>query len=350
MRSDIILSLSFLGFSGTAFAGGASKVPAETIQTGPATRMPTATSPTVASRPVTTAPTNRSGAPEATQAATDTSDAERPMQPTAPSSDEVLKSGSSDPDPVSAGGGTRGQDTAAAPSTTTTTSGNTTRKVGGKNKLRTKKKKKKKKGFKIDEYNPLYGTLVYGPKPEFHDKYTNAGNKKKKTVVKKKHLPERQVNRKGSLAAGVRGGTLIHGYSDGSSFSDLGLGAMVRYRPTEAMGLQLDLTHHADELLGSTRAQTLVSGSAEVFVFPWNSVQPYALIGLTSNGRGGVPGLDPNLDSMTGAHVGAGVELGLGKKMAFDVEARYIGWLNQDAGELANPGAISANAGLVFHF
>ena len=222
---------------------------------------------------------------------------------------------------------------------------------GGKNKRTTKKSRKrtaKKKGFKIDSLNPLHGTLVYGPKPDAHHKYANAGNKKKKTVVAKKDLPERSVDRKQTIAAGLRAGTLMHGYSNGASHSDLGLGAMIRYRPTEALGIQADLTHHADQILGAERGQTIAAVSGQVFVFTWNSFSPYALVGFTSNGRGQIPGLGEQAN-MNGAHIGAGLEVSLGGNTAFDAEARYIGWLNQDVAELSNPSALQVTGGLTIH-
>ena len=339
MRTVTLFSLALLGFSGTALAGTATSDKASRVETAPTSRMPA--QPTVQSRGTNAAPSSRSGAPATT------SDA--PIQPTVPTADAPMPSSGTESAGGSVGGG-RSPDPVQTPiDTGDEPDANPATTVGGSRDGGKKGKKNKRGKGKKNANGNMHGTLIYGPTLDSHDKYANAGNKKRPTVVAKKDLPDRNVNRKGSLAAGIRGGTLMHGYTDGNSHSDLGLGVMARYRPTEAMGLQLDLTHHADTLLGAQRGQTLLSGSAEVFVFPWNNLSPYALVGVTSNGRGGIPGLGEQ-DNMTGAHVGAGLEIAFGGNMAFDVEARYIGWLNQDAGELANPGAVSANAGLVFHF
>lgn len=208
---------------------------------------------------------------------------------------------------------------------------------------------RRKGAFTIERLNPLHGTLVYGPKPSTHHKYQNAGDRKRPTVVPKRDLPERSVDRKGSLAAGLRAGTMVHGYDDGSSHSDLGIGLMGRYRVFEAFGLEVGVSRHADALFGAERGQTLLSGSGEIFLFPWSRMSPYALVGVTSNSRNQVPGMSEPT-SLLGPHAGIGLELALGKSLAIDLEGRAIGWSNPGPEETANPVALTATGGLTFHF
>ncbi len=174
------------------------------------------------------------------------------------------------------------------------------------------------------------------------------------------HLPERAIDRDDTLAIGLKAGSLVSGTESGLLYSDFGLGLMGRYRPEESVGLQLDVAHHAGETVyngtSSLRNQTQVAGSVELFAFPWTRVSPYVLGGVTWNARSlsdqysgassttvvGVSG------ALWGLHGGVGLELALGDNLAFDVEGRYVGWL--DGGPTDPLGAIQGTAGLALHF
>lgn len=210
-----------------------------------------------------------------------------------------------------------------------------------------RKKKRNKNAFTIDSVNPLYGTLVYGPKLGTHSKYRGAASKKKPTVVKKADLPERKVDRSETKSIGFRGGALIHGQTDGNTYTDLGAGMLFRVRPWEAVALQFDLTHHADGFPGADRPQTLIGAAGEIFFFPWAGASPYVLVGGVSNLRP-EPGF--GLSNMFGVQGGLGLELALGKGAAFDIEGRLIGWANQDADEVENPTAGQLTGALVINF
>lgn len=201
---------------------------------------------------------------------------------------------------------------------------------------------------------PYHGVFVYGPRPVTHVHYVHTGPGPVR--VEKTDLPKRAIDREDSFALGLKGGSMISGTSDGQVYGDPGLGLVGRYRPAESLGLELGLSNHTS-LIPATRTQTQLSGSFELFAFPWTRVSPYALAGVTWNGANvqsevwnGV-GYETTrtMDSQWGLHAGLGLEFGIGKSVAFDLEGRYIGWVDERLPYEA-PGALQATAGLLVHF
>ncbi len=204
---------------------------------------------------------------------------------------------------------------------------------------------------------PAHGVFVFGPPPTHHHHYVHTTGD---VQVREAHLPDRAVDRADSLAVGVKAGTLVSGTLGGDTYGDLGLGLLGRYRPAEAVGLQLDLGHHAGrstfDLNESQRSQTQVAGSVQLFAFPWTRVSPYAVGGVTWNARsledqlatGSATTVVETTDALWGLHGGLGVELAMGNNFALDLEGRYVGWLDRQEGDA--PGAFQATAGLLFHF
>lgn len=194
---------------------------------------------------------------------------------------------------------------------------------------------------------PYHGVLVYGPRPVTHVHYVNSPGP---VVVREADLPPRAVDRADTFALGLKGGSLISGTNDGAVYGDAGLGIAGRYRPSEGVGLELGVTHHASGF-DAFRAQTQVAGSLELFAYPWTRVSPYVLGGVTFNRETLADdlGLAAVADGQTGLHAGLGLEFALGRTAALDLEGRYIGWLTDSAVNDA-PGAFQTTAGLVFHF
>lgn len=209
----------------------------------------------------------------------------------------------------------------------------------------------------VRHYRPWHGVFVYGPRPVYHSYYDSP---QRPVRVQEEHLPERKVDREGSVAVGLRSGSYLTGYEGGSSYGDFGLGLVGRWRPDEAVGLELAVQHHNETFDGDTeRAQTLAQGSAMLFANPWGRVQPYVLGGLSANrrslddafigGTGGAEILQTN-DTLWGPHAGVGIEFAFGKRAALDLEARYVGWMNAGGVDPSASGALQTNAGFLVHF
>ncbi|MFT7522018.1 MAG: hypothetical protein ACI9MC_004170, partial [Kiritimatiellia bacterium] len=177
-------------------------------------------------------------------------------------------------------------------------------------------------------YRPYHGIFVYGPRPVYHQHYRTQSAP---AQVQKSHLPNRKIDRTGSVAIGVRSGSYLTGYDSGDAYGDFGLGLVARYRPVEALGIEAVVVHH-DEYWNesSERGQTLSQGSLMLFANPWGKIQPYVLGGLTVNKRNiddafngtDGPQLLQTQDTLWGPHAGAGVELAFGKRAALDLELR----------------------------
>lgn len=206
-------------------------------------------------------------------------------------------------------------------------------------------------------YRPWHGVFVYGPRPTYHRVYRGAPEP---VQVETEHLPERKVDRKGSVALGVRSGSYLTTYDSGSGYGDFGLGLVGRWRPDEAVGVELVVQHHDETWDADTeRSQTLGQASAMLFANPWGRVQPYVLGGLSVNDRnlddaypvgGGQFDVLQVNDTLWGPHAGAGVEFAFGKRAALDLEARYVGWMNAGGGDPSSSGALQTNANFVVHF
>lgn len=203
---------------------------------------------------------------------------------------------------------------------------------------------------------PYHGVFVYGPRPVTHVQYVDAGGP---VEVRQADLPKRELDRENSLAIGLKGGSLWSGYVGAHGYADIGAGLSARYRPDEAVGLELAILH-ADQTwsTASERSQTQFAGSVELFAWPWTRVSPYVLGGLTYTARDihdeiysyeGLASVETGAP-LFGPHAGVGVELALGRTVALDLEARYVGYLNRQATDASYPGALTTTAGVVVHF
>ena len=167
------------------------------------------------------------------------------------------------------------------------------------------------------------------------------------TAIRPQDLPRRGLDRKKSVAMGLRAGSLLHRTYDGGLYADPGLGLFLRYRPVAALGLELSAQHH----LGQRATHTMGSVSGLLFPFPRSKVSPYGVAGATATIRGSGLAVDlgdPEL--LWGGHVGGGLEFALGRKWVIDLDARYQGHFVNGGDDPGLPGALMAQAGLGVHF
>lgn len=203
---------------------------------------------------------------------------------------------------------------------------------------------------------PYHGVFVYGPRPTAHVRYVHGGGQP--VAVQQQDLPSRAIDRDNTLALGIKGGSMISSTPNQEIYGDPGLGLVGRYRPAEPIALELDLQRHVSAFTPEVgRSNTQLSGSVDLFAFPWARVSPYVLGGVTWNalnlggddiGRVGVDG-GSAVDGQWGLHGGLGLELAMGNNFALDLEGRYVGWLDE-RGPTDAPGALQATAGLLYHF
>ncbi len=160
--------------------------------------------------------------------------------------------------------------------------------------------------------------------------------------------PVRAVNRAGSIAVGLKGGTMFGTEDVATLTGDTGFGLMVRYRPVEAIGLEGTWMRHEDSIDG-TLVRDPLSLSAQVFLFPWTRVSPFVSAGMTLDGPVGSSESVPS-EHRFAPHGGLGVELAIGKSLAIDLEGRYLAERQSLVNDPAQGGAIQATAGVVLHF
>ena len=189
-----------------------------------------------------------------------------------------------------------------------------------------------------------HGVFVYGPPP-----YARSG------AVVEQAGPKRVINRDDTWAVGVRGGTYASGYTNGASYSDFGMGIAVRYRPVDALGLELQWSYHDQSWDAQTaRIDQPLSASVELFAFPWTRFNPYVLAGVTYTNRNvqdsiGQAFVD-NDHPVWGPHLGIGLELGIGKNWSVNGDLRGVGYLNDGGEDLMRQGATQANLGVNLYF
>lgn len=166
-------------------------------------------------------------------------------------------------------------------------------------------------------------------------------------ALRPQDLPRRGLERKQSVAFGMRAASYVNGTLDGGLYADPGLGLFLRYRPVAAIGLEVAGQHH----LGQRATHTLGSASAMLFPFPRSKVSPYGVAGGSAMIRGSGLAVDlgdPEL--LLGGHVGGGLEFALGRKWVIDLDARYQGHFVNWEDDDALPGALLVQAGLGVHF
>ena len=168
-------------------------------------------------------------------------------------------------------------------------------------------------------------------------------------------VPRRDVERSGKFSLGVRGASYLSGFDGGGNYGDAGLGLAARYRPVDALGVEVQWTYHdATWSQDTARIQQPLAISAELFAFPWSRVNPYVLAGITLTDRNIdqplVGGTFEAEDSLWGPHAGLGLEFGIGKSASLNLDARFIGYVNKGVDDPSRAGAVQANAGLNFYF
>jgi len=197
-----------------------------------------------------------------------------------------------------------------------------------------------------------HGVFVYGPRPIVVHTYEEGGA----TAEAAPAEPKRSVDRSGTWAVGLRGGSYLSSYDNGMSYGDAGVGVALRYRPVEALGFEAQWVYNDQSFsTGSERIQQPFSLSAELFAVPWSRFSPYVLAGVTYTGRNINDPLTPNNTFTTdqalwGPHGGVGVDLGLGERASVNFDIRGIGYLNTPDTDAATPGAVQANMGVNFYF
>jgi hypothetical protein len=216
-------------------------------------------------------------------------------------------------------------------------------------------------GIRGPHWHPRYwtaGVFVYAP-PAPGRRVVVVDNQTGRAAEGVAAEPTRAIDRNGDVSLGVRGGSYMSGYDDGGGYGDMGLGAAVRYRPAEAVGLELSWQHHSQTWSDSSeRTSDPISASVELFAFPWSRVSPYVLTGVTWNPRSVSDTYSDgwNLqhveaaDTLFGPHAGLGLELAVGKNVSVNFEGKATGYLNVAEGDATAPGAMAGTMGLNFYF
>jgi hypothetical protein len=163
--------------------------------------------------------------------------------------------------------------------------------------------------------------------------------------------PRRAVDRGNTLAVGLKGGALLMPADALSPDPDPGVGLMLRYRPVEALGLELSWMQHSGvEALTGGAAPTAspLSVSAQVFALPWTRVSPYLTLGGSWT-RVQDPATEAGARA-SGLHGGVGLHLALGERAAVEAEVRglQLGGVELPVG--LSPWTAQATVGLVTHF
>ncbi|MFZ5482573.1 MAG: outer membrane beta-barrel protein, partial [Myxococcota bacterium] len=207
-----------------------------------------------------------------------------------------------------------------------------------------------------------HGVFVYGPYPWYHHDrvvYVNGngggGSRGGGGEASEARAPKRAVDRARTFAIGVRGGSYLGGYETGDAYGDAGLGIAARYRPVEAVGLELAWEYHDETWSQDTeRINQPLQASVQLFAAPWSRVNPYVLAGVTINQRNVQDTVGPFFvdqdQALWGPHGGLGLEVNVGKKVSVNGDVRYVGYLNVPDEDLTRPGAFQANLGLNFYF
>ena len=216
----------------------------------------------------------------------------------------------------------------------------------------------------VPRYSPRYwgaGVFYYNPPPRRHRVVVVNRTVTGSRAGQADTTPTRAVDRDGDFAFGLRGGTYGSEYLGGGGYSDMGLGLTARFRPVEAVGLEVAYEHHSQNFEDDTeRINNPLQTSVQVYAFPWTRVSPYATLGLTWNNRSITDDyynaetrrneIAQQEGTLFGPHAGLGLELALGDSAALNFEGRFINYVNVEEGDPTVPGAVQGTAGLNFYF
>ena len=193
------------------------------------------------------------------------------------------------------------------------------------------------------------GVFMYNPPPKRHQVKVVEKNPVTGSMQSVR-MPSRAVDRRGSFALGLKGGTLVEQEVDASQLSgDMGYGIVARFRPIEAFGIEGSWMRHEDASSGALVRDPL-SVSAQLFAFPWTRLSPYVTGGVTFDGPASRASAPEAGRRMT-PHAGLGLELALGRSIAVDIEGRYLSQMQALSDDpLSEGGAVQATAGLLVHF
>jgi hypothetical protein len=193
------------------------------------------------------------------------------------------------------------------------------------------------------------GIFMYNPPPKKHQ--VQVVEKNPVTgVTQRAKMPSRAVDRGGSFAFGLKGGTLVEQEVQANQITgDMGYGIVARYRPIEALGIEGSWMRHEDASSGALVRDPL-SVSAQLFAFPWTRLSPYISGGVTFDGPASRASAPAEGRRMT-PHAGLGLELAIGRSLAIDIEGRYLSQMQALSDDpLSEGGAVQATAGLLVHF
>lgn len=206
----------------------------------------------------------------------------------------------------------------------------------------------------LPKYHPQYwgsGVFLYSPPSHQHNVTVIEQSGGTQTIDRNADKPLRAVDRAGSFAIGLRGGSYMGRGIDGQRHADNGLGVAARFRPVEALGVEVAWSRHQDTWeADAARTTDPLSVSGQIFAFPWTRVSPYLSAGYTWTNRStGVQGAS---DRVKGPHAGLGLELAIGDSAALGVEGRYThyGQLENISTNFQRAGALQGTLGMNFYF
>jgi len=206
----------------------------------------------------------------------------------------------------------------------------------------------------LPRYHPKYwgsGVFLYNPPSRPHQVTVVEQGGGTQTIQRNADKPLRAVDRAGSFAIGLRGGSYVGRGADGQRHADNGVGVAARFRLVEALGVEVAWSRHRDAWeTDAARTTDPLSVSGQVFAMPWTRVSPYLSAGYTwTNRSAGLQGQDQKLK---GPHAGLGLELAIGDSAALGVEGRYThyGQLENISTNFQRAGALQGTLGMNFYF
>jgi opacity protein-like surface antigen len=206
----------------------------------------------------------------------------------------------------------------------------------------------------LPKYHPKYwgsGVFLYNPPSRPHRVTVVEQGAGTQTIEKNADKPLRAVDRAGTFAIGLRGGSYMGRGADGERHADNGLGVAARFRPVEALGVEVAWSRHQDSWeTDAVRTTDPLSVSGQIFAMPWTRVSPYLSAGYTWTHRSA--GLQGESQTLKGPHAGLGLELAIGDSAALGVEGRYThyGQLQNISTNYQRAGALQGTLGMNFYF
>jgi opacity protein-like surface antigen len=169
-----------------------------------------------------------------------------------------------------------------------------------------------------------------------------------------------KMDRKGKTSLSISSLSYASGYNSGMDYQDGGLGIALGIRPLKNVGGEISYGQYTDSLFSTDpdRLNRPIQAVAQGFFLPDEMFTPFVSAGYVQNSIylndqyswNGNEEIAKQQSTLTGAVLGAGIEVNLSSSLSLDFDARYLLYTNAPETKPATNNATLTSVGVNFYF